>query len=87
MDILLNRIQLAFYLLSVMAISHKSNSMGRYHLILSIPLAESWAFADGTDQDQTARFMQSDLDLCCPLLYLNVCVKILWNSVDCIYCC
>ena len=56
-------------------------------LTLLAPWTKSWSFADGIDQDQTAQKVQSDLDLCRPLIKSDImCYSYLWNSVDLIYC-
>ena len=56
-------------------------------LTLSASWAKSWSFADNIDQDQTAQNVQSDLDLCCPLVKIrHIWYNYLWDSVDPIYC-
>ena len=44
---------------------------------LSASLAKSWSFADGIGQDQTAQNVQSDLDLCRPLVISDICGAII----------
>ena len=51
-------------------------------LTLSAPWeAKSWSLADGIDQDQTAQNMQSDLDLCRPLLKSDICGTIICGAL------
>ena len=50
-------------------------------LTLSAPWAESWSFADGIDQDQTAQNVQSDLDLRRPLVESDICGTIICGTL------
>ena len=52
-----------------------------HDLTLSAPSAKSWSFADGIDQDQTAQNVQSDLDLCRPLVKSDICGTIICGTL------
>ena len=52
---------------------------------LSAPMAKSCALGDDIDQDQTAQYMQPDLDLCSPLVETDLCNKNLSGTQQVIF--
>ena len=51
-------------------------------LTLSAPWAKSWSIVDGIDQDQTAQNLQSDLDLCYPLIKSDIRDTVICGTLD-----
>ena len=50
-------------------------------LTFSASWAKSWSFADGLDQDHTAQNVQSNLDLCRPLVKSDICGTIICGTL------